>query len=88
MHKIKDAKALEEYRLWVRFSDGVEGKVNLSDLVGRGVFTVWNDFNEFKKVTINPNTGTVTWPGGLDLCPYKLYQDILKSTAKMPRSAG
>ena len=88
MHEIENAKALEEYRLWVRFSDGVEGEVDLSALVGKGVFTIWNDPEKFKKVAVNPETGTVTWPGGMDLCPDTLYQDILESTKGASSSVG
>ncbi len=32
-----EVKPLENYRLWVKFSDGVEGVVDLSGLVGKGV---------------------------------------------------
>jgi hypothetical protein len=37
-----DVKALPGHRLWLRYSDGTEGEVDLSHLVGRGVFTIWN----------------------------------------------
>ena len=35
-----EVKALDNYRLWVKYSDGVEGVVDLSNLVGDGVFAL------------------------------------------------
>jgi hypothetical protein len=76
MHRIVAVKALAQYRVWIRFSDGVEGKVNLSDLVGKGVFAFWNDSEQFGRVFIDPQNHTLTWPDGIDLCPDTLYQDV------------
>ncbi|MBI3605639.1 MAG: DUF2442 domain-containing protein, partial [Nitrospirae bacterium] len=41
MYKITEVKPLEDYQVWIKFSDGVEGIVDLSDLVEKGVFSVW-----------------------------------------------
>jgi hypothetical protein len=59
IHKIVAAKALPNYRLWVSFEDGIEGEVDLSDLVGKGVFQVWQDPVEFAKVYVDHQTATV-----------------------------
>jgi Protein of unknown function (DUF2442) len=40
--KITAVKSLDGFRLWLRFSDGIEGMADLSDLAGRGVFSAWN----------------------------------------------
>jgi hypothetical protein len=76
VHRIASARPLPGYRLSIRFEDGVEGEVDLTDLVGKGVFSAWTDPVEFAKVSIDPQTHTVTWPGGIDLCPESLYQDV------------
>jgi hypothetical protein len=81
MHKIVDVKPLSGYRVWIHFDDGEEGEVDLSDLVGQGVFELWNDPEEFLKVTIDLETHTLTWRGGIDLCPDTLYQDVLSLKA-------
>lgn len=52
MPKPIEVKPLENYRIQVEFSDGVEGIVDLSDLVGKGVFSAWLD--ERKKSTLEP----------------------------------
>ncbi len=76
MHRIRSARVLPGYRLSLRFEDGAEGEVDLADLVGKGVFARWADPAEFGRVHIDPHTHTVAWPGGIDLCPESLYQDV------------
>ncbi len=75
-----EVKALDNYRLWLRYSDGTEGIVDLSDLVGKGVFALWNDQAEFQKVHIGPS-GEIAWSEEIELCPDALY---LKITGKKP----
>ena len=43
MIKIIEAHAVDLYRLYVKFSDGAEGEVDLSALAGQGVFAAWSD---------------------------------------------
>jgi hypothetical protein len=79
MHRIVEVKPLPHYLLWLRFQDGVEGEVSLANLVGKGVFALWNDPEQFRRVSIDAETHTVVWPGGIDLCPDRLYQDLAGS---------
>lgn len=76
MERIVAARAKPGYRLWLRFTDGAEGEVDLTHLVGRGVFARWKDPAEFEQVRVAPTTGTVTWPGDLDLDPDVLYSKV------------
>ena len=75
-----EVKPQENYRLWVKYSDGVEGIVDLSDLVGKGVFALWNDYREFQKVHIGPS-GEIAWSEEIDMCPDAIY---LKIAGKKP----
>jgi len=83
MHKITKVDALAGYRLRLRFADGTTGEVDLSALVGRGVFGAWEDYTEFRNVTIG-DSGELVWPSGVDLCSDALY---LKVTGKTPEEA-
>ncbi|NOT00202.1 MAG: DUF2442 domain-containing protein [Phycisphaerales bacterium] len=76
MERVTAAEARPGYRLWLRFTDGVEGEVDLSNLVGRGVFARWNDPAEFARVGVDPTTRTVCWPGDIDLDPDNLYARV------------
>ncbi len=40
MKKISEVKVLQGYRLELVFDDGARGEVDLSDLVGKGVFAI------------------------------------------------
>lgn len=76
MKRIVEAKPLPNYRLFIRFEDGAKGEVDLSSMVEDGVFVSWKDQSIFSRVSIDDATGTVTWPGGIDLCPDTLYSDV------------
>ena len=78
---IMEARPFPDYRIWIRFADGLEGEIDLSDLVGKGVFAAWNDPAEFRKAYVDPDTHTVAWPGDIDLAPDALYADILAQKA-------
>ena len=81
MHRIVEVRSLEDYRVWIRFADGKQGIVDLSDLVGRGVFAAWDNPQEFAQVFIDPETHTLAWPGGIDLAPEALYEDLVAEKA-------
>lgn len=80
MLRIVHAEALPKYRLRLRYADGVEGEVDLSHLVGKGVFQMWNDPDAFQRVTIG-SAGEVRWSDDVDLCADSLYMQI---TGKSP----
>ena len=71
--EIVEARALDGYRVWVRFSDGVEGTADVSGLVGKGVFGAWRDPAFFRRLFVDSELGTVAWPGEIDLAPDALY---------------
>ncbi|MBI5543349.1 MAG: DUF2442 domain-containing protein [Deltaproteobacteria bacterium] len=88
MHRILEAKPLSEFRVWIRFENGAEGEVNLSELVGEGVFAAWNDPDFFAKVAVDPETHTLAWPGGIDLCPDALFDDLETARRDRPGKAN
>lgn len=73
-------RAMPDYRLQVRYEDGAEGVVDLSHLVGQGVFAVWNDPRAFERVSIG-SSGAICWGGEIDLCPDAIYMQM---TGKSP----
>lgn len=72
MEKAVQANPLDGFRLWLKYADGIEGTVDLSDLAGRGVFEAWSERKVFEAVTVN-ESGAIVWPGDIDLCPDALY---------------
>jgi hypothetical protein len=73
-------KALPDHRIWLRYSDGTEGEVDLSHLAGRGVFALWDQPGAFEAVTIGPGRA-IRWSDEVELCPDSLY---LRLTGKTP----
>jgi Protein of unknown function (DUF2442) len=68
------AHALSDYRLHLRFEDGVEGVVEVAPhLSFRGVFEPLRDPAYFALVRVDPELGSVAWPNGADLDPDVLY---------------
>ncbi len=73
--KITEAKAIDRFRVFLRFDDGVSGTVDLSQLAGRGVFRAWLQEGVFEQLFIS-SFGALQWPGELDLCPDSLYLQL------------
>src|ERR1700733_7723917 len=74
--KIVACKPKPNYRVWIRFDDGLEGEVDLSDLVGKGVFSAWESVDFFNQVRVDPKTDTLVWGEDIDLDPYVLREKI------------
>jgi hypothetical protein len=80
MKRITKVSVLKDYRLELTFDDGTSGTADVSSLVGKGVFSLWKDYEEFQKVQIG-STGELIWGDQIDLCPDALYMHI---TGKRP----
>src|SRR5688572_13291421 len=70
--KILETRPLTDYKIWLKFDDGTSGEVDLSHLAGKGVFTFWNDYENFKKVSIG-NGRSLSWSDEIDLDADSLY---------------
>ena len=77
MHKVTQCKASNDYRLWLRFDDGIEGSVFLGNLLDVVAFRAWRNVDEFCRAGIDPATSAVFWTTGIQLDPDILYQDLV-----------
>jgi len=78
--RVKAVETLDGYRLHVRFIDGLEGEVDMSEFVrapDAGVFAVLADPDVFAQAYVE--LGAVTWPGELDLAPDAIHDEIKKN---------
>jgi hypothetical protein len=80
MHTITECRAEGNYTLWLRFDDGLEGRVYLGDLVMTNSYTTLSDEDIFSRVAFDPVSNTVTWGGGIHLDPEVLYRDLAGKT--------
>lgn len=73
---ILECRAESNYTLWLRFDDGLEGRVYLGDLVATQSYEALTDEDIFSRVAIDPVSNAVTWGGGIKLDPEVLYRDL------------
>ncbi|MCY3646892.1 MAG: DUF2442 domain-containing protein [Chloroflexi bacterium] len=77
-------QARDGYRLWLRYSDGATGEIDLSRLAGKGVFVAWNEPGCFERVRIAPHRA-IAWDDDLELCADALYLELTgKSFDELP----
>ena len=62
-----------DHVLRLLFSDGTAGDVDFSAERWTGVLAPLNDPAYFGEVRVDPEAGTLVWPGGIDLAPEPLY---------------
>jgi hypothetical protein len=73
---VAEVHVVGRYSLRLTFDDGFTGDVDLADLPDRGpVFSPLRDPEYFAKVSVDPHTRTVAWPGGIDLDPESLREE-------------
>jgi hypothetical protein len=73
---------LPGYRLHLRFDDGVEGAVDLSADVGKGVFSIWRDPEAFARFRVEEGGRAIVWSDEVDACADALYLEITGMTAE------
>jgi len=76
--RIVACEAKPRYHVWLCFDDGLEGEVDLVDLVGKGVFEPLESVDFFNQVRVDPRTDALTWGEGIDLDATSLREDVLK----------
>ena len=76
---LKKATALPAYKMLVEFEDGVQGVVDLRSWKGKGVFSYWNDEENFKlfRITVNHK---LEWNGEIDMDPDSFYFKLINKT--------
>src|SRR6185295_15056031 len=77
MHTVTELRAESNYTLWLRFDDGLEGRVYLGDLVMTNSYVTLSDEDMFSRVAFDPISNTLTWDGGIHLDPEVLYKDLV-----------
>jgi hypothetical protein len=80
MPELLEVRPLPGYKLQLRYADGAEGEVDLSEFAGRGVFELWDDPSAFARAHIG-EFGQVAWNDEVEMCADALY---LRLTGKRP----
>jgi Protein of unknown function (DUF2442) len=73
---ITEAAVVRHGVLRLTFADGLRGEVEVLERMRGPVFEEARTREGFARVSVDSETGTVTWPGGADLAPDTLYERI------------
>lgn len=79
---VVEARHVHDHTIWLRFADGVEGDVDLSDLYDRKWFEKLRNVEFFKQFSLDGET--LVWPNGEDIAPESLYRRVLAGVAFTP----
>ena len=78
---ITAVRVIGNHRLRLTFADGTVGDVDFQSREWRGVFEPLRDPDYFARVTVDPELGTIAWPGGADMAPEPLYEEARRHLA-------
>lgn len=74
--RLLDARHVRDYVIWLRFSDGVAGEVDLSGELEGPIFEPLRDLATFRRVHLHPELHTIVWPNGADFAPEFLHERV------------
>ncbi len=82
---VVEARPESEYCLFVRFKDGLSGRVWLRAEQLTGVLEPLRDAQFFRRAYIE--YGAVAWPGGIDLAPDEMYAQVAREQKERERAS-
>jgi hypothetical protein len=85
---ITAAEVVQHGVLRLTFADGLSGEVDVIDRMRGPVFDEARTAEGFTNVEVDPETGTVVWPGGADLAPDTLYERVRSGVWPESRAAA
>lgn len=84
---IVSAIPLTAYTLQIAFEDGLEGTIDVAQLIHfDGIFAPLKEPEFFQQVTVSNDLGTLCWPNGADLDPDVLYAAIQSNSVPFSQS--
>ena len=91
MEQLVDVTGVEvigDHSLRLTFEDGTIGDVEFNGRDWRGVFEPLADPAYFAQVRVDPESGTIAWPNGVDMAPELLYAEARRHPAQHPSAAN
>jgi hypothetical protein len=74
--RIVAARYVSGHTIWLRFDNGVEGVVDLSDALEGEVFEPLKSVEYFRRFELHPELRTLVWPNGADFAPEFLREKL------------
>lgn len=79
-YTLLEARHVTQYTVWLRFSDGVEGEIDLRGELYGPMFEPLKDPEIFKSFSVHPELHTLVWPNGADFSPEFLHDKLRVTT--------
>ena len=74
--EVKDVLPQKNYTLYLWFTNGEEGILDMKPYLDKGIFQALKDEEMFN--TVKAFLGTIQWENEADLCPDTVYLDSVK----------
>lgn len=74
--RVVEARYVGDFTVHVRFADGTEGDVDLSEELHGEIFEPLKDLSYFRQFSVNDEFHTIIWPNGADFAPEFLYKKV------------
>jgi len=76
MVRLVEARYVRDYVIWLRFSDGLAGEVDLRDELDGPVFEPLRQIAVFQHARLHPELHAIIWPNGADFAPESLHERV------------
>jgi len=86
--KVVEARHLQGYKIWLRFADGLEGEIDLENVLWGPAFKPLRDVAKFAQLRVDPEWHSITWPGDIDIAPESLHARLKEALAEQDASAA
>lgn len=73
-----DVRPAGDWRIWVKFEDGVQGEVDISSLRGKPRFLPLEDEAFFNRVHVHPDEKVVSWGADMEIGPVGMYDMLAR----------
>ena len=73
IYRILDCEHIPPYSLQLKFDDGTQRLIDLTDVLEGAVYGPLKDVYLFAQVSVDPEIQTVVWPNGADFDPAILH---------------
>jgi hypothetical protein len=77
--QVVEARAVGNFRVWLKFNDGLAGEIDLADELDGKVFEPLRDVTYFASFRLEGHT--LTWPNGADMAPEFLHEQVKAAQA-------
>ncbi len=75
---VTSAQYIKDYKIWLSFSDGAQGEIDLSSELFGELFEPLKEIKFFKSFELEDHT--ISWNNGADFAPEFLREQIMTDT--------